>query len=469
MALINFNLKRVLRLNKFNTKISNIIYWMSRDQRFEDNHSLEFASLLAKQNKAKLAIVFALDLDFASSNIRNLKFMLKGLFELQKKAKEINLSFYIFNGNPVQVFQELFNKNSITTLVTDFSPLKIKNLWLKEILEIAKLKEIDIYQVDSHNIVPVWQASKKEEYAARTIRNKINSKLDEFLTDYNPLQEIVYKLEKLDLKSSIKQIYETDLDKILVKIKNQDPVNFLLKYRIKDIKPGVSEANLKLQDFLHNRLPIYHDLRNDPNQEAQSGLSPYLHFGQISSQRVAFEVKKYDLKQEAKEAFLEELIVRKELSDNFCFYNQNYDNSDGFKDWAKTTLNEHLKDVREYIYSKEEFENAKTHDPLWNGCQIEMIQTGKMHGFMRMYWAKKILEWTADYNQAMKIAIYLNDKYQLDGRDPNGYVGIAWSIGGIHDRAWFERKVFGKIRYMNFNGCKRKFDVEKYINKFKQL
>jgi len=166
---------------------------------------------------------------------------------------------------------------------------------------------------------------------------------------------------------------------------------------------------------------------------------------------------------------LEELIIRRELADNFCFYNPDYDNTGGFHAWAKESLNLHRKDKREYLYSVNEFEKGKTHEPLWNAAQSEMVLTGKMHGYMRMYWAKKILEWTASPEEAMKTAIYLNDKYELDGRDPSGYAGIAWSIGGVHDRAWGERSVFGKIRYMNYNGCKRKFDVDLYIEKIKAL
>jgi deoxyribodipyrimidine photo-lyase len=166
------------------------------------------------------------------------------------------------------------------------------------------------------------------------------------------------------------------------------------------------------------------------------------------------------------EAFLEELIVRRELSDNFCYYNSNYDSFKGFPDWAKETLNTHKKDEREFVYSVKIFEESKTHEDLWNAAQNELIRAGKMHGYMRMYWAKKILEWSKSPEEALKISIYLNDKYELDGRDPNGYTGCAWAIGGVHDRAWVERPVYGKIRYMNRNGAKRKFDVEKYVKRF---
>jgi len=221
-----------------------------------------------------------------------------------------------------------------------------------------------------------------------------------------------------------------------------------------------------LDSFFEERLSGYNEKRNDPNENVSSNLSPYLHFGQISAQRIALETYKRKHNIETKDAFLEELIVRRELSDNFCFYNKNYDSFDGFPEWAKKTLNEHRKDKREFTYHLEQFEKAKTHDDLWNAAQIEMVKTGKMHGYMRMYWAKKILEWTETPEEALEYSIYLNDKYELDGRDPNGYTGCAWSIGGVHDRAWTERPVFGKIRYMNYNGAKRKFDVKRYIQKY---
>jgi deoxyribodipyrimidine photo-lyase len=230
------------------------------------------------------------------------------------------------------------------------------------------------------------------------------------------------------------------------------------------ITPGEKAASRVLRRFIGKKLASYDTRRNDPPADGQSGLSPYLHFGQISAQRVALEVSASAAVKKSREAFLEELIVRRELSDNYCFYNRNYDNFGGFPEWARKTLHAHRNDRREYRYVRDQFENAQTHDDLWNAAQMEMVKRGKMHGYMRMYWAKKILEWTESPEKAMEIAIYLNDRYVLDGRDPNGYTGIAWSIGGVHDRAWNERPVFGKIRYMSYNGCKSKFNIKNYIH-----
>ncbi len=229
------------------------------------------------------------------------------------------------------------------------------------------------------------------------------------------------------------------------------------------IVPGERAARRALKLFVEKKLGAYDATRNDPTLTGQSQLSPYLHFGHLSAQRVALAVQASSLPQRVKESYLEELIIRRELSDNFCLYTSRYDTFDSFPEWAQKTLNEHRKDKRPYVYTLHAFEGADTHDPLWNAAQREMVRKGKMHGYMRMYWAKKILEWTRSPEEALEYSIYLNDKYELDGRDPNGYAGIAWSIGGVHDRAWGARPIFGKIRYMSYNGCTSKFKVAEYI------
>ena len=204
--------------------------------------------------------------------------------------------------------------------------------------------------------------------------------------------------------------------------------------------------------------------RNDPTKNSLSDLSPYLHYGKLSPQRAAWEISNSGLDLDVITPFLEQLIVRKELADNFCEFENNYDQFEGFHTWAQKTLNDYRNDEREYIYSPGRFEAADTHDFLWNAAQKQMKFKGKMHGYMRMYWAKKILEWSPYPELVLQTANYLNDKYELDARDPNGYTGIAWSLGGVHDRPWFERSIYGKIRYMNYNGCRSKFKVKKYID-----
>lgn len=438
--------QRVRKLNKEQVKSGPIVYWMSRDQRMNHNWALLYAQMIAKKQKQPLVVVFALADKFLQATIRQYGFMIRGLLQLQTDFNTKNIEMFILKGEPQIEVVKFIKKNKIGALITDFDPLKIKIKWrnfVKNKINCA------FFEVDAHNIIPCWQASNKQEYAAYTFRPKVEKLLDKYLTSFPILKKQNYKFNK---KAKLNNF--NDL------IKNLE-IDFDVS-EIDWLKPGEKNAKKQLKNFINKKLHNYEQDRNDPNLDAQSNLSPYLHFGQICSQTIVLEINKVKGSFKSKKAFLEELIVRKELSDNFCFYNKNYDNYKSFPKWAMKTLNNHNDDKREYIYSKKQLEQTQTHDELWNAAQNQMIQIGKMHGYMRMYWAKKILQWTKDYKQAQRIAIYLNDKYELDGRDPNGYTGIAWSIGGVHDRAWPKRPVFGKVRYMSYNGAKSKFDVKNY-------
>lgn len=424
------------------------IYWMSREQRVHDNWALIFAQQLALDRKKHLAVVFSLVPEFLEATLRQYDFMLKGLMEVERELRKFRISFFVLPGSPVNEISKFIKEHNASSLVSDFDPLRIKRKWKDDI---AKKIKIPFYEVDAHNIVPCFHISDKQEFAAYTIRSKILKNLPEFL-------DVIPKLKKMKSADGISSA-DVDWKKAYKSLKvnqNIKPVNWLT--------PGEKAAHKNLKDFMENKFDEYAEQRNDPSADVLSNLSPYLHFGQISAQRVALYIGNLG-DHPSKDSFLEELIVRRELSDNYCYYNADYDSFKGFPGWAKKTLNDHRKDEREFVYSLDKFEKAKTHEDLWNAAQKELVSTGKMQGYMRMYWAKKILEWSKSPEEALKIAIYLNDKYELDGRDPNGYTGCAWAIGGVHDRAWAERPVYGKIRYMNRNGAKRKFDVEKYILK----
>ena len=434
---------KVLRKGAFSGE--SVLYWMSRDKRVDDNWALLAAQSVALNNKVPLIVCFQYLGHFPEANIRQYGFQLKGLLELKKKLESLNIEFILSQGRASEVIPRIIDEKVVGTIITDYSPLRV---YKKRVSTVLNRTKIPFYQIDAHNIVPVWKASSKKEYAAYTIRKKIHNNLDQFLTDYPSLIKHPYgNIRKDDI------LYDNIVKGLKIDFSVQE-VDWLV--------PGEIAAKNKL-DLLHDSLAGYDERRNDPTKDALSNLSPYFHFGHISPQRVALDIKNSSLPEQDKNSFLEEMIVRRELSDNFCEYEPNYDYFEGFHDWAKKTLNEHRNDEREYLYPKEQFEHADTHDPLWNAAQNQMMRKGKMHGYMRMYWAKKILEWSPNPEEAMQVAIDLNDKYELDGRDPNGYAGIAWSIGGIHDRAWFERPVYGKIRYMNYNGCKSKFNVKRYI------
>lgn len=419
-----------------------VVYWMSRDQRAHDNWAL-----LAAQELADLQpvwVVFCLQSSFGAATQRQFSFMLDGLEQLEENLQKIGVPFTILLGEPEKVLPAFIQEHQVSALVTDFSPLRLAREWRAAV---AKKIEIPFYEVDAHNIIPCWIASDKEEYAARTFRPKVQRNLPPFLVPFPKLRSQKTAPAKNNDWKKIRDFVQVD--------ETVSSVTWL--------KPGEEAAEKMLQNFIEERLPRYDRDRNDPKAFAQSELSPYLHFGQLSAQRVALEIEDAKASQANKEAFLEELIVRRELSDNFCLYNKHYDSLAGAKEWALTSLAKHAKDPREFVYTLRELEQGKTHDDLWNAAQREMNKRGKMHGYLRMYWAKKILEWSETPEEALKHALALNDKYFLDGRDPNGYVGILWSIAGVHDRPWFEREIFGQIRYMNFNGAKRKFDIQKYI------
>jgi len=440
--------RRIFSLNTIPEVPGCVIYWMQRDQRVIDNWALLYAQERALALHQPLVVVFCLVPGFLGATSRQYGFLMRGLTIVAEKLAKFNIPFYLLQGSPQEVLPRFIFENEAGLLVTDFNPLRIPMDWKKKIAE--KLP-VPFHEVDAHNIIPSRFISNKAEYAAYTLRKKVDQLLPGFLVEFPALLNHPYLpdgraapgIDWTGIRSSMK--VDQDVPE----------VDWL--------HPGETNATAALENFTGQRLNNYNSERNIPYSKGQSDLSPYLHFGQLSAQRVALEVKKSIGDPASKTAFLEELVVRRELADNFCLHNAHYDEFKGFQPWAKQTLNRHRDDVREYLYTVGQFEGSLTHDDLWNAAQREMVTTGKMHGFMRMYWAKKILEWTRSPEEAMAIAIYLNDKYGLDGRDPNGYTGIAWAIGGTHDRPWSERKIFGMIRYMNYAGCKRKFNLSRYI------
>ena len=457
------NVNRITSLKNVPRENGTVIYWMDREMRINDNWALLYAQSLAMERRLPLSVVYCLSPDFSEATERTYSFIIKGLRETEQLLREKQIPFYLLTGPPDTEIPKFVKKYDGTSLVTDFNPLT--NV-VHSKRKVSEKINASMSVVDAHNIVPVWIASGKQEFGAYTIRPKLHRLLPEFLDEFPSLRK-----HPIPWGQPSKPI---DWDTVNKKLKIDRTVG-----EADWIKPGEREGRRMMSSFLNHRLKGYGDSRNNPTLDGQSNLSPYLHFGHIAPQRVALEtlhltgngiqtiVRKKkngaDITRGDAESLLEELIVRRELADNFTFYNTQYASFDGFPAWAKQSLNEHRKDKREYLYSLKQFEQAETHDPLWNAAQIQMIKNGKMHGYMRMYWAKKILEWTPSPEEAMMIAIYLNDKYELDGCDPNGYAGIAWSIGGVHDRAWFDRPVYGKVRYMNYRGCESKFDVKEYI------
>lgn len=436
-----------------------VCYWMFRDQRIDDNWALICAQKFALRHKCPLYVTFYLMSHYSVAGTRQYDFLLRGLQQVEKQCKNLGIQFHLELGYAKDLIDEYCEEHEIDFVIADMSPLRDPLSWVEKAGAVLKKKNIPLYQVDAHNIIPVWVTSDKCEFAARTIRPKIHNKLREFLTEIPSLEKHPYQptspAPPVDWEEAWAHL---NIDETV------KPVTWA--------KPGTINGYRMLYEFITQRLKNYDEDRNLPTKNGLSCLSPYYHFGQLSVQRVILAITEKSVKAKcgkSVEAYVEECVVRRELSDNFCFYNPEYDNFEGAADWAKKTINEHRKDKREHLYSQEELQFAKTHDKLWNATQIQMLQEGKMHGYMRMYWAKKILEWTPSVEEALRIAIFLNDKYELDGRDPNGYVGIMWSMCGVHDRGWTERPVYGKIRCMMYSGCARKFDVDRYARIYRSI
>jgi deoxyribodipyrimidine photo-lyase len=445
-------LKRGRQLNVGEPKQGNVLYWMSRDQRAADNWALLAARDQADILGGQLIVVFCFAPSFLDATWRHYAFMLAGLHETERDLRAKGIAFHLLWGDPAVEIAKFVAENNIAGVVTDFDPLRLKRSWDESL---AVSLTVPFWQVDAHNIVPCWLASPKQEFAAYTFRPKISKLLATYQEDFPSLRpqdqsSLPPAVDWPAVESSFVEKHLT-VDKLL------SPA---------PLSPGSLAAQKRLAGFL-NRLDIYAAERNNPVADAQSGLSAYLHYGQLSAQRVALAVEQAVGWSGAAESFLEELVVRRELADNYCHYCDHYDTPAGFPAWAGKSLAEHASDPRPTSYSLRELEGALTSDDLWNAAQRQMSTTGRMHGYMRMYWAKKILEWSPDACEAQKRAIFLNDKYSLDGSDPSGYAGIAWSIGGVHDRAWPERPIFGKVRYMNRRGCDRKFKTAQYIDRYK--
>ena len=443
-----------------------VLYWMQAAQRAEWNHALEYAVERANKLGKPVVAAFSITDAFPEANERHYAFMLEGLKETQAALAKRGVQLVVVHGTPEHTIPEIAKEAAL--LVVDEGYLRIQQHWRHAVAEAVDCRMVE---VTTNLIVPVEEVTEKENFSAGTLRPRLHKQLDKYLV---PLRHSTLKHCSLD--SRLRGNDEgngNDKKGHLQSFKISDTEKALNKLSIdRSVKAspffcgGTGEAKKHLRTFIRHKLNDYADKRNDPMLDCQSNLSPYLHFGQISPLYIALEVLKTD--SPGKEAFLEELIVRRELSHNFVYYNSRYDDYDALPAWALRTLNFHAKDKREYIYTVEQFETARTHDPYWNAAQMEMVITGKMHNYLRMYWGKKILEWSEHPKKAFQTALYLNNKYELDGRDPNGFAGVAWCFGK-HDRAWGQRPVFGKVRYMNAAGLKRKFDMDAYVEKIQNL
>lgn len=401
--------ERIFEVNNYKINKGTIVYLIERELRANDNHALNFATDLAK--KYDMDLILAYQKINYKSKFKN-EFISKQLKIVKENFNKLNINLQFIKGNKKELINFLNNVNA-SVLIIDFNPI-LKRNYLKNI----KLK---IFEIDGHNIVPARFLSDKQEYNASTFRRKFYKSVGNFLTEF----------------------------------KNEIEIQ--------------TEAQKVLDDFILEKLPKYNEFKNNPTKNVLSGLSKYLNLGFISAQRVALEVIKSNAEIKNKESFLEELLIRGELSDNFCLYCKDYKSFSCIPNWAKMSINSHKNDFRPYIYTLEEFEKSKTHDKLWNSTQTQLREEGIIHGYLRMYWAKKIAQWSNSTPNGLKIAMYLNDKYALDSPSANGYTGILWAIGALHDRPFRDVEVSGKIRNMTSNGINKKFKISEYIKKYENF
>jgi deoxyribodipyrimidine photo-lyase len=424
-----------------------VVYWMQRAQRALDNPALDTAVAAANLLRKPMVVFFAPVPFYPNANLRHYHFLNEGIPDLAQAIQKRNVGF-VLRRFPEHSLLRFCEEVKPALVIGDENPMREPESWRRRA---AKKLKIPLWTVDADVIVPS-RLLEKAQYSAHIIRPRLKVHLKQFLVpSRNTRARISWKkprnLPSLPTDVDITQGWPLD--------RSVQPVS--------QWRGGTKEAQRLLKDFIRHKLQTYGHTRNHPETAGTSRLSPYLHFGHISPLTVALAVNNSSAPNAEKERFLDQLITWRELSVNQVHFNSDYDSFECAEPWAHRTLAKHAKDPRPVVYTERQLENAETYDPLWNAAQMQMVSTGWMHNYVRMYWGKKILEWTRSPAQAHRIAVHLNDKYELDGRDPNGYAGIAWSIVGKFDRPWFERPIFGQIRYMSGASTGRKFDSKEYI------
>ena len=429
-----------------------VLYWMQATQRVDDNAGLNAAISYANRYDKSLTVIFNIVENYPEANQRHYTFMLENIEKVGYKLADKGIEFVVTLGD----FSVTLNPylKAAFALVTDYPYGDYLKSVYKTIINTAKTLDIDVLQAESNVIVPVALASQKSEYGARTIRPKLLRLKDDFLV-----------LEKMPTIARKSNTFFTGFKPTLSDfIKQLNIDQSVLKSPV--FTGGEDEGLKRLNHFIENNLNDYQH-SNDPSKQLNSTLSPYLHFGQISPVRIYLSVEEacdiHNKDRVSCENYLEQLLVRRELGFNYMHYHKGYDCFETMTEpWAYQTMSVHLGDLRDTIYTIKDYLGFKTHDVYFNAAMKEMVYTGYMHNYMRMYWAKKIIEWSPNYAMAYETIKTLNNTYFLDGRDANSYASIAWCFGK-HDRAWTERDIFGKLRYMNAAGLKRKFNIDAYV------
>ena len=435
-----------------------VVYWMQRAQRGRDNHALDMAIAVGNALGLPVVAYFAAISNFPHANLRHYAFLNQGLPDVEEDCAERGVGF-VMRRAPHEDHLKFFADVDAAMVIGDENPMREPEKWRARL---AEELAVPFWTVDADVIVPS-KLLEKAQFSAAVARPRLYRALPEFLVPYaNPHAEVRWKqprgLHADDVREDVTREWK-DFDRSV------KPVDAWMG--------GHRAAVKRLDVFCAAMLANYDRDRNHPEIDGTSKMSPWLHFGHIGPQTIALAVdavaKQHPHMKAERESYFNELIVWRELAVNFVRYQPEYDSPGCADKWARETIEEHDRDQREVLYKLPRLENGETYDELWNAAQIQMVRYGWMHNYLRMYWAKKIVEWTPNVRIAMKVAIYLNDKYEIDGRDPNGYAGIAWSMLGKFDRAWFDRPIFGKRRYMSGGSTGKKFRSALYIEQAKGL
>jgi len=429
-----------------------VVYWMQRAQRSLDNPALDVAIQAANELDLPVVVYFSAISNFPSANLRHYVFLNQGLGDIEEDLAERGIDF-IVRRPPGNSLEMLLAEVGAAMVVGDENPCREPERWRKVVSHRLK---VPYWTVDADVLVPS-NLFTRHFYALHIFKSKLYAHFPTYLVKPAEIQPV--RRWKRPAGFAAFDVRED----VTAGWKNLDR-----SVRPVDTFTGGTHAALRrLKDFVANDLNGYAERRNHPETAGTSRLSPYLHFGHISPLTIALAVeealKAGKVGQAARDTFLSELLGWRELAVNFVKYVPSYDSIECAEPWAQKTLRDHARDKRNPIYTLEQLEEAQTYDELWNASQMHMVKFGWMHNYMRMYWAKKILEWSPTPALAFQNAVYLNDKYELDGRDPNGYAGIAWAIAGTHDRPWFDRPIFGTIRYMSGGSTGKKFNSKLYI------
>ena len=422
-----------------------VLYWCRWNRRARSNQALAWAASVANRMDLPLVVYQRIACSYPTACDRFHTFELEGVPGLAAEVRGLGAGF-VFQiarrkGGPAPERAAVFD--GAAAVVTD------------DCLRPTPRLDVQLSAVDASCIVPM-SVIPGRSYAAYSIRPRIHRALDRWL---RPVPEV-----------RLRRACTLNFDGLHTEVEAASIPRLVAACEIDHAVPpstafhgGRDEALRALDRFLHERLHRYARSKNEPSARATSDLSPYLHYGHISSLEVALAVREHARRHRLIDAeFLEELIVRRELAHNFARYSPRLNSLDVLPDWARRTIEEHRADPRDPVYTRAEFERAATHDDLWNATQNELLLRGKIHGYYRMYWGKKILEWSSSAAEALATMLYLHDRYALDGDDPNTYANILWCFG-LHDRPWPERPVFGSIRSMARSGMERKTDVKAYI------